>query len=166
MDGSKLFGALVAALAVAGCGGGGANNAAAADSVNKAAPGNLASAAGNGAAADPSARPCPNRTRNWRAIVQAPLNPGTGPELSIEGEVEPDPEGRAVSFSQSGLHTRPPLIVVESSDDLPSDDMRSLDGSRTWVSNSVSMPDDPAYTRVEVRCGGTVLARLAIQRPR
>jgi hypothetical protein len=165
MDGSKPFGALVAALAVAGCGGGGANNAAGADPANKAAPANSASAAGNGAAADPSARPCPNRTRNWRAIVQAPLNPGTGPELSIEGEVEPDPEGRAVSFSQSVLDTQPPLMVVESSD-MSSGDMRPLDGSRNWVSNSVSMPDDPAYTRVEVRCGGTVLARLAIQRPR
>lgn len=164
MHGPGSFVALAAALAVAGCSGG-ADNAAKADPANKAAPANVASAAGNAAAPDPSARPCPNRTRNWRATVEAPLNPGTGPMLNIEGEVEPDRQGHTVGFSQSVLHTQAPLIVVES--EMDTSEGQAVDFSSVpWVSTGVTMPDDRAYTRVEVRCTGTVLARLEIQRPR
>lgn len=155
--GSRIVVALASALVVAGCGGGAdkdANSPAAA----KAAPVNLASG-GNRAVPPASGPPCTHRTRNWRAVVRAPLNPGTGPELSIEGEVEPDRQGRTLGFSHSPIYSRPPLMVIRSDPD-------PVGETQQWMPTSVSMPDDPAYTQVEVRCGGTVLARLAIARPR
>jgi hypothetical protein len=133
------YGAAIIALAVClgGCGARSGNEAAGA---NTAAPGG----------------PCPFETRNVRAAVET----GSGtPSVWIRLEHRADTDRRQPAAIRR--QTPPPDLVL----DLETDPQGMQSEGREWGESGVGgYPATPDYTRAVVRCRGTEVARVPIQR--
>lgn len=138
------------ALCLAGCG--------APVGINAAAVDNAVAPAGN-AAAGAQGGPCPFETRNVRATTGPSMAPGGGQQVTITVEVRNDVEGRVPMLSQR--LTPPPELVLDIDRDPMSTPQADRGSSETGIGGYPATPD---YTHAVVRCLGTEIARVPIQR--
>lgn len=144
------------ALCLAGCGAPAGSNAAGGG--NEAAA-NAVAPAGN-AAAEAAGGPCPFETRNARATTGPSMAPEGGQQATITLEVRNDGEGRVPTFSQR--LTPPPELVL----DIDRDPMSTQQSDRGWTEIAIGgYPATPDYTHAVIRCRGTQVARVPVQRP-
>lgn len=153
----RSFGPAIATLAlcIAGCAARTESNATGEGNATAAA--NAAAPAGNAAAG--ARGPCPFEARNVRATTGTSMAPGGGREVTITVEVWNDAEGRVPMMSQR--QTPPPELVLDIDPDPMSTPQADRGPSEIGIGGYPATPD---YTHAVVRCLGTEIARVPIQR--
>jgi hypothetical protein len=132
------------------CGAGAGNNAAGASN------GAANAAAGTGSAAG---GPCPFETRNWRVTVgPSPYDPAMI-VLRVDGQ-----QRQAASGQYGDWDVQPATaghdVIVDARV------ARGQPGVGHWSDVGFEQTDDPAVTRVILRCGGADIVRLPVVRRR